>query len=243
MITLEQLMLDQCPTMMLLVDPVSLQIMKANHFAGQRLGYSTEALQAMSITDVESSLTDVFYWEDVRNGQYQDIEQQEGLYQCADGSMLSVTKNIRAIEHDGCPLMLVLARLFEMQETESELATALYVAAMRMALYTWGLGFLRILLLPKGLVSRHFRWPVQRTALLYKRVVRLEQTFLPASFLVVLAVQLYPRDMGGALASLGMIIVLLSLAQFFRHLPQFAQGKIKVQGNVMLATKLQSLFG
>jgi potassium efflux system protein len=125
-------------------------------------------------------------------------------------------------------LMLVLAGLFEMQETESELATALYVAAMRMAMYSWGLGFLRILLLPKGMVVRHFRWPVQRTALLYKRVVRLEQTFLPASFLVILAVQLYPRDVGGALASLGMIIVLLSLAQFFRHLPQFAQGKINM---------------
>jgi two-component system, NtrC family, sensor kinase len=110
MITLEQLMLDHCPTMMLLVDPVTLQIMMANRFAGQRLGYSREVLQTMSITDVESSLQDVFYWEDVRNGQYQNIENQEGLYQCADDSLLTVTKKIQAVTHEGCQLMLVLAR-------------------------------------------------------------------------------------------------------------------------------------
>jgi potassium efflux system protein len=123
-------------------------------------------------------------------------------------------------------LILVLSWLFEMQEQESELATALYMAATRMALYAWGLGFLRMLLLPKGLVARHFRWPVQRTSTLYKRVVRLEMTFIPAIFLVVLAFNLYPREVGGALAASAMIVVLLSLSQFFREMPHFTLGKI-----------------
>lgn len=125
-------------------------------------------------------------------------------------------------------LILVLAWLFEMQEEESELATSLFVTATRMALYIWGLGFLRMLMLPKGLVARHFRWPVQRASILYKRVVKLELIFIPATFLVVLAVNLYPREVGGALAGWGTIVVLLSLAQFFRGLPHFAQGKINV---------------
>jgi potassium-dependent mechanosensitive channel len=125
-------------------------------------------------------------------------------------------------------LLLTLAWLFEMQEAESELATALYIASMRMALYAWGLGFLRMVLLPKGLVARHFRWPTRRTESLYRRVVRLEQTFLPATFLTVLSVSLYPREVGGALAALGVIILLLSMAQFFRRVPHFAQGKMEL---------------
>jgi potassium-dependent mechanosensitive channel len=125
-------------------------------------------------------------------------------------------------------LLLTLAWLFEMQESESELATALHISAKRMALYTWGLGFMRLVLLPKGLVDRHFRWPTRRTASLYRRVVRLEQTFLPAVFLGILSIQLYPRDVGGPLAALAVIVVLLSMAQFFRRVPHFVQGRMEM---------------
>ena len=83
MSSLERLMLDHSPSMMLLVEPTQLQIIMANHVAGQTLGYPDDTLPGMTITDIESSLQDVFYWEDVRNGQYLDINGQEGLYQCA----------------------------------------------------------------------------------------------------------------------------------------------------------------
>ena len=84
---LERLVLDHAEQMILLVEPVELRIVMANQVAQQSLGYSEAELLDKSIMDVESSLQDVFYWEDVRNGQFANIESQEGLYQCADGSM------------------------------------------------------------------------------------------------------------------------------------------------------------
>jgi len=84
---------------MLLVEPATLQIITANQVARQTLGFSEAEMLAMPITDIESSLQDVFYWEEVRNGQYLEIEGQEGLYHCADASMLTVTKSIRVVHH------------------------------------------------------------------------------------------------------------------------------------------------
>ncbi|MDD2742858.1 MAG: ATP-binding protein [Rhodocyclaceae bacterium] len=113
MSSLEQLMMDRCPCMMLLVEPASLQIVMANQVAAQTLGYSRETLLGMTITDIESSLPDVFYWEDVRNGQTSPIENQEGLYQCSDASMLAVTKSIQLIDKPDGPLLLIQAKEIE----------------------------------------------------------------------------------------------------------------------------------
>ncbi|MES2115494.1 MAG: histidine kinase, partial [Pseudomonadota bacterium] len=97
--SLQQLMLDHSPHMMLLVEPHSLRIIGANRGVALALGYREEQLDGMAITEIESSLPDVFYWEDVRNGVYQDIEAQEGEYRCADATMLTVAKSVRVIEH------------------------------------------------------------------------------------------------------------------------------------------------
>ena len=110
MSSLEQLVLDQSPDMMLLVEPKDLRILMANRAVRQALGYGEEALLAMTITEIESSLQDVFYWEDVRNGQYQDIDRQEGIYQCADGSMLTVIKTVRVVDHEDSSLLVVVAK-------------------------------------------------------------------------------------------------------------------------------------
>ncbi len=107
---LERLVIDHTEQMILLVEPVDLRIVMANQVAQQLLGYSEAELLEKSIIDVESSLQDVFYWEDVRNGQYLNIDSQEGLYQCADGSMRTATKSIRKIEQDGKPWLLIQAR-------------------------------------------------------------------------------------------------------------------------------------
>jgi len=105
----DRLLLDHCEQMLLLVAPTDLRIVAANRFVGQALGYSVEELLTRTITDIESALQDVFYWEDVRNGQYQDIEVQEGLYLCADGSTLTVRKSVRVVEHDDRVLAAELA--------------------------------------------------------------------------------------------------------------------------------------
>jgi PAS domain S-box-containing protein len=107
---LQQLMLDHSPYMAMLVEPSGLRIIVANKVAEQALGYSEEQLLSLCITDIESSLQDVFFWEDVRNGQYQHIETQEGLYRCIDGSLLTVMKSVRVIRDGESCLLLVQAR-------------------------------------------------------------------------------------------------------------------------------------
>ena len=143
MSSLERLMLDHSPSMMLLVEPKELRIVMANHGAAQTLGYPEEALLTMTITDIESSLPDVFYWEDVRNGQYLDINGQEGLYQCADASLLTVIKSVRVVAHDGQPLLLVQARDIQ-NERQVEDALEQTLSQLRATLESTGNGILVI---------------------------------------------------------------------------------------------------
>jgi len=143
MSSLEQLMLDQCPDIMLLVEPKELRILLANRAASYRLGYPGEVLLSMSITDIESSLQDIFYWEDIRNGQYQDIEKQEGLYQCADSTLLEVIKSVHVLEYEGAPLLVIQARDVR-QERQIEDALERTLSQLRATLESTGNGILVI---------------------------------------------------------------------------------------------------
>lgn len=107
---LERLVLDNTEQMIFLVEPHELRIVMANRVAGQCLGYSEAELVGKTILDVESALQDVFYWEDVRGGQYSNIESGEGLYLCADGSMRSATKSVRVLEAGEERWFLIQAR-------------------------------------------------------------------------------------------------------------------------------------
>jgi two-component system sensor histidine kinase/response regulator len=107
---LARLVLDHTEQMILLVDAASQRIVMVNQVASKRLGYSEAALLEKTILDVESALQDVFYWEDVRNGQCANIESQEGLYLCADGSLHPATKSVRVIERAGQRWLLIQAR-------------------------------------------------------------------------------------------------------------------------------------
>ncbi|HSG23418.1 MAG TPA: PAS domain-containing protein, partial [Azonexus sp.] len=143
MSSMEKLMLDHSPSMMLLVEPTQLRIVMANRGASQTLGYPEETLLAMTITDIESSLQDVFYWEDVRNGQYHDIDSQEGLYQCADASLLTVIKSVRVVDHQDSPLLLVQARDIQ-NERQVEDALEQTLSQLRATLESTGNGILVI---------------------------------------------------------------------------------------------------
>jgi PAS domain S-box-containing protein len=106
---LTKLMLNHSPAMMLLVDQASLRIVIANAAVANALGYTDQQLTGMSITDIETALQDVFYWEDVRAGQCLEIQDQEDQYQRASGDSLTVSKSIRRLEHEGATLLLVVA--------------------------------------------------------------------------------------------------------------------------------------
>jgi PAS domain S-box-containing protein len=106
---LAQLMLDHNPDMLLLVDPATFRIVLANATVATVLGYPAAQLNDIVITDIESALQDVFYWEDVRGGNCLEIQNQETQYRRADGELLTVIKSIRRLEHDGATLLLVHA--------------------------------------------------------------------------------------------------------------------------------------
>jgi PAS domain S-box-containing protein len=139
----DQLMLDNSEQMMLLVDPGSLGIVAVNRAALQGLGYAGEELLARAITDVESSLQDIFYWEDARSGRYQEIDAQEGLYLCADGRAMDVRKSVRVLHHEDKTLLLIQARdVRDERKAEEDLAQTL--SQLRATLESTGNGILVI---------------------------------------------------------------------------------------------------
>lgn len=134
-------MLDHCPQMLLLVDPASLQIIHANQTVAHTLGYSMAQLQGLPITEIESALQDVFYWEDVRSGQPQEVHDQDGEYRCANGDLLSVSKSIRHLQQDGTALLLVQAVLTQ-HERQAQDALAHTLSQLRATLESTGNGIL-----------------------------------------------------------------------------------------------------
>lgn len=140
---LRQLMLDHSPQMMLLVDPDDLRIIVVNKVAEQVLGYTAPQLAEMQITDIESSLQDVFYWEDVRGGHFQDIDGQEGEYQRADGSQILVMKTLRVLRYEERWLILILARDAR-QERRVEAVLEQTLSQLRTTLEATGNGILVI---------------------------------------------------------------------------------------------------
>ncbi|ABD69703.1 PAS/PAC sensor signal transduction histidine kinase [Rhodoferax ferrireducens T118] len=140
---LARLMLDNSPEMVLLVNPATLQIMMANASVVKTLGYSLAQLQGLAITEIESALQDVFYWEDVRTGQCLEVQSQEGQYRCAQGELLTVSKSIRLLDQDGAPLLLVQA-VQTRNERKAEDALAQTLSQLRATLESTGNGILVI---------------------------------------------------------------------------------------------------
>ncbi len=94
---LAQGIFEQHREAMLVVDPPTLQIAEANIAACHWLGYERDNLLKLPITEVESSVQDVFFWDEAREGNYSEIEAMEGLYKRADGSIIPVEKSLRRI--------------------------------------------------------------------------------------------------------------------------------------------------
>ena len=141
---IDRLLLNACEQMVLLVDPVDLTIVIANDTAIRRLGYDeAHALVGRPVTDVESSLQDVFYWEEVRAGGGGEIEAQEGVYLCADGRTLAIRKSVRVLTHEGRRLLLIQAHdVAGQRQAEEHLADVL--SQLRATLEATGNGILVI---------------------------------------------------------------------------------------------------
>ena len=144
MSNLERLILDQAEQMIFLVRPENLRIAMVNRNVCRTLGFSEEALLSKTILDVECGLQDVFYWEDVRNGHYANIESQEGLYLAADGSMRTTSKSVRMIDDGEERFLLIQAREIREKDNLIEENLAQATSQLRATLESTGNGILVI---------------------------------------------------------------------------------------------------
>ncbi len=118
-VDLNAILLGHSAELLLLVDPGTLEIRAANSQCCTKLGYARHELIGLAITEIESALSDVFYWEDVRNGAMNEVMEVESLYRCADASLLPVSKTI-AIERTGDHSWLVVRARDESRHKQME---------------------------------------------------------------------------------------------------------------------------
>ncbi|GHU32480.1 GGDEF domain-containing protein [Betaproteobacteria bacterium] len=117
-----ELLLEYGNEILILVDLETQKIRATNGAAARYLGYDRDHLIGRPITDILSDLTDIFYWEDVKQGIVLDVLNAETQYLCASGELLSVSKSIiRLASH---PDLLVVCAILTsgFRRTENELA-------------------------------------------------------------------------------------------------------------------------
>ena len=117
----------------LVVDPRTLRIVEANRQACLNLDYNYEALIQLLITDIESSIQDVFFWDDVSSGNYADIDDMESLYRRGDDVFIPVEKSIRRISINEQEWILLQFRdiaVKKSQEEQLEHSTSLIAATL-----------------------------------------------------------------------------------------------------------------
>jgi signal transduction histidine kinase len=140
---MDRLMLDHCAELAMLVDPVTLAVVHANASASRVLGYTLASLIGMPITEIESALQDVFYWEDVRSGNCQPIESQAGIFRTANQELLAVTKSACPVVHEGASFILIQAMPTD-QEERAENILAKTLSQLRATLESTSNGILVI---------------------------------------------------------------------------------------------------
>ena len=117
-----QLLLEHGNEILLLVDPATLAIRAANAAASRHLGYTQAELIGRPITDIECALSDVFYWEDVRQGLAPDLHDVDASYLRANGELLAATKTITHAATDSGWLVVCAVPVGKLQHAEHELA-------------------------------------------------------------------------------------------------------------------------
>lgn len=103
---MHELLLDNASEILILVHPNTLEIVEAGAQTLQRLGYQRKDFVGLSVTEVECALSDVFFWEEVRQGGVIPSQEMEGEYLCADGSVLAARKTV--VRSGGDPGWLVV---------------------------------------------------------------------------------------------------------------------------------------
>lgn len=113
-------MLQASQEVLLLIDADTLTITAAGAGAYANLGYAPETLIGMPIGELECTLSDLFFWDDMPSRQAaQDIE---SALRCADGSVLQVLKTVRKMDSTPACYTLRAAPAAEQNRIEQELS-------------------------------------------------------------------------------------------------------------------------
>ncbi|HEU0188931.1 MAG TPA: ATP-binding protein [Gallionella sp.] len=104
----------------LVVDPRSLRIVEANRQACLSLDYQYEDIARLSITNIESSIQDVFFWEDISSGDYSDTDDMGSLYRRGDDTFIPVEKSMRRIRVNGQEWILLQFRNIAAKKAQEE---------------------------------------------------------------------------------------------------------------------------
>lgn len=103
-------MLNQSHDLLLLVDPASQQIVEANATAEHSLLFRREQLLGMRITDLATSMQDMFFWDEISSGQITEISAMASEWQRQDGAMLPIEMSIRMQQDQQRTLAIVVAK-------------------------------------------------------------------------------------------------------------------------------------
>jgi len=142
-LNLESLLLDYTRDILLLVDPGTLEIRAASPPTLRALGYTQETLIGRPITEVECALSDVFFWEEVRQGGLTEVEGAEGAYLCANGDTLEVSKSVFRVAGDP-GWLVVRAELKAVGDERAEDALANATSRLRATLEATADGILLV---------------------------------------------------------------------------------------------------
>ena len=120
---LETILLDHSSEILLLVDPATLSVVEASKPTLRLLGYRREEFVGRSITDIECSLADVFFWEESLKGGPVEVQGIEASYLRASGDTLLATKSVTRVADGDRQWLVVRSEPFDSRRhTEEELA-------------------------------------------------------------------------------------------------------------------------
>ena len=114
-VPLESILLDHSSGILLLIDPVSLSIRAASKPTLSLLGYGREQLLGRPIAEIECSLSDTLFWEEVRQGGPAELHGADASYRCANGEMLSASKTITRVNGGAETWLVVRAEPMQMR--------------------------------------------------------------------------------------------------------------------------------
>ena len=121
---LDTLLLDHAREILLLVDPASQTIREVSGATLRLLGYRREDLLGRPITDIECALSDLFFWDEVRQGGSAEVSDTESSYLCANGDVVLATKTVRCVAADNAAWLVIRAEpLASRRRAENELAS------------------------------------------------------------------------------------------------------------------------